>query len=280
MIRFLLRKFFYDLWDNLFKAVLINLVFLCILVLAVTVPPLLVFPLLGAAAFVVLVFFAFVYVCAAALVLKEVSGYRSFGAGDFFGAFKSAWRSGLVLSGLFLAGFFLIRFAIPFYLALGGLAGAAVAAICFWTAITLAGAFQFFPAVFSRLEKRPLKAVKKCLIIFFDNIPFSFFSLFFTAVLSFPVIFFPAFPLLYLDEALRLRLLKYDWLEARASAANAASATSAASATNAAGEETAGGPLPGNGKRRGKIPWGEILAEEMEKTGKRTWKDFVFPWRS
>jgi MFS family permease len=247
----------YDLWDNLFKIILLNLGFLCLVVLVLTVPSWPAFyPLLGAAAFVVLVFFAFVYLCAAAFVLKEVSGYRSFGAGDFFGALKSAWRSGLVLGGLFLAGFFVVRFAIPFYLALGGIAGAVFAAICFWTVVVLAGAFQFLPAVFSRLEKRPLKAVKKCLMIFFDNVAFSFFSLFFIGVLSLPVIFFPAFPLLYLDEALRLRLLKYDRFPVP--------------------EDKADGD-PKAGKR--KIPWNEILAEEMEKTGKRTWKDFVFPWR-
>ena len=261
VIRFLLRKFLYDLWDNLFKIVLLNLGFLCLVVLALTVPSWLSFyPLLGAAAFVVLVFFAFVYVCAAAFVLKEASDYRSFGAGDFFRAFKSAWRSGPVLSGFFLAGLFLIRFAVPFYLALGGLAGAVFAAVCFWTAVTLAGAFQFFPSIFSRLEKRPVKAVKKCLMIFFDNVPFSFFSLFFIIVLSLPVIFFPAFPLLYLDEALRLRLLKYDRLPAPEDKAD-------------------GDSVPAGGEKSRKIPWNEILAEEMEKTGKRTWKDFVFPWR-
>jgi hypothetical protein len=256
MIRFLLRKFFYDLWDNLFKMMLLNLGFLGLVVLAVTVPSFLAFyPPLGLAAFAVLVVAAFVYVCAAALVLKEASDYRSFGAGDFFRALKPACRFGLVLGSLFLAGFFLVRFAIPFYLALGGLPGLAFAAVCFWTAVTLAGAFQFLPAVFSRLEKRPLKALKKCLIIFFDNAPFSLFSLFFVIVLSIPVIFFPAFPLLYLDEALRLRLFKYDWLPAPEN-----------------------GKLPESGKQ--KVPWKEILADEMEKTGKRGWKDFVFPWRS
>jgi MFS family permease len=258
MIRFLLRKFFYDLWDNLFKVILLNLGFLGTVVLALTAPSLLAFyPPLSLAVFAVLVFAAFVYVCAAALVLKEASDYRSFGAVDFFAALKPACRSGLVLGGLVLAGFFLVRFAIPFYLALGGLVGVVFAAVCFWTVVTLAVAFQFLPAVFSRLEKRPLRAVKKCLIFFFDNTPFSLFSFFFVIFLLLPVIFFPAFPLLYLDEALRLRFLKYDRLPAKA---------------------TEDGKLPKGGKQ--KIPWNEILAEEMEKTGKRNWKDFVFPWRS
>jgi hypothetical protein len=266
MIRFLLRKFFYDLWDNLFKVILLNMGFLGIVALALTAPSLPVFyPPLSLAVFVVIVFAAFVYVCAAARSLKEASDYRSFGAGDFFAALKPACRSGLVLGCLFFAEFFLIRFAIPFYLALG-LAGIVFAAVCFWTAVILAAAFQFLPAVFARLEKRPLKALKKCLGFFFDNIPFSFFSLFFTVVLSLPVIFFPAFPLLYLDEALRLRLLKYD----RPSACETGGATEA---------EDTGKAVFAGGKKSRKIPWKEILAGEMEKTGKRSWKDFVFPWR-
>ncbi|MDR1506484.1 MAG: hypothetical protein LBI67_05215 [Treponema sp.] len=258
MIRFLLRKFFYDLWDNLFKLMLLNMGFLGILVLAFTVPPFLDFiPALGTAAFAVLIFAVIVYLCAAALALKSVSDYRSFDAGDFFGSLKPACLPALVLSLLFLVVFFLVRFAVPFYLAQGTLPGIAFAAVCFWTALIFSGAFQFFPAVFSRLEKRPVKAAGKCLLIFFDNIPFSLFSLFFAAVLSIPVIFSPAFPLLYLDQALRLRLLKYDWLEAEAGTEH----------------------VPKEGNKRRKIPWREILAGEMEKTGRRDWKDFVFPWR-
>jgi hypothetical protein len=263
MIRFLLRKFFYDLWDNLFKIILLNLGFLCVIVLALSAVSFSAFyPPLSAALFVVFVFFAFIYLCAAALVLKEASNYRSFDAGDFFGAFRPACLPGLILGCLFFAGFFLVRFAVPFYFAWGSFAGVVFAALCFWTLLVLAGAFQFFPAVFSRLEKRPWKAVKKCLLIFFDNVPFSFFSLFFVSVLSLPLIFFPAFPLLYLDEGLRLRLLKYDWLEARKP-----------------DEKAAGGTVSTSGEKNRNIPWKEILAGEMEKTGKRTWKDFMFPWR-
>ena len=59
----------------------------------------------------------------------------------------------------------------------------------------------------------------------------------------------PAGALLYLDEALRLRLLKYDWLEANP------------------------------GADRKKIPWDALLIEEREKTGVRTLKNLIFPWK-
>jgi hypothetical protein len=53
--------------------------------------------------------------------------------------------------------------------------------------------------------------------------------------------------LLFLDEALRIRLLKYDWLEAN----------------------------PG----RKKIPWNTLLEDDREKTGSRSIKGLIFPWK-
>jgi hypothetical protein len=55
--------------------------------------------------------------------------------------------------------------------------------------------------------------------------------------------------LLFLDEALRLRIFKYDWLEANPDA------------------------------NRRKIPWEALLIEEREKTGNRTLKGLIFPWK-
>jgi hypothetical protein len=60
--------------------------------------------------------------------------------------------------------------------------------------------------------------------------------------------------LLFLDEALRLRLLKYDWLEANPAAD------------------------PAQARKR-KIPWDEILIDERERTGTRSFKSFIFPWK-
>jgi hypothetical protein len=59
----------------------------------------------------------------------------------------------------------------------------------------------------------------------------------------------PAGVILYLDEALRLRLLKYNWLEENPQA------------------------------NRRKIPWDALLIEERERTGTRTFRNFIFPWK-
>ncbi|MDR2103555.1 MAG: hypothetical protein LBP42_05565, partial [Treponema sp.] len=59
----------------------------------------------------------------------------------------------------------------------------------------------------------------------------------------------PAGILLYLDEAVRLRIFKYDWLEAN----------------------------PGENRR--KVPWDALLIDDREKTGTRSLKSFIFPWK-
>jgi hypothetical protein len=59
----------------------------------------------------------------------------------------------------------------------------------------------------------------------------------------------PAGALLFLDEAFRLRLLKYDYLEANPDA------------------------------NRKQIPWDALLIDERERTGTRTLRNFIFPWK-
>jgi hypothetical protein len=99
------------------------------------------------------------------------------------------------------------------------------------------------------------QALKKTFLICFDNPLFCIFSLLhntlllaLSALLAF-LLPGPAGILLYLDEALRLRLLKYDWLEAN--------------------------PRP----PRGKIPWDLLLTDEREKTGSRSLRNLIFPWK-
>jgi hypothetical protein len=66
------------------------------------------------------------------------------------------------------------------------------------------------------------------------------------------------------NVALKLRLVKYDWLEARGDSVEAG--------------ETAG-PLRGIFGRGRAVPWKELLAEEAELVGKRTLKGMIFPWK-
>jgi hypothetical protein len=118
---------------------------------------------------------------------------------------------------------------------------------------------QFFFAIRARLDTKITKIIKKCFIIFFDNPGFALFSLIYslvTLVLSLLLALLlpgPAGILLFLDEALRLRLLKYDWLEAN--------------------------PPDETVTKRRAIPWDAILIDEREKTGTRSLKNLIFPWK-
>jgi hypothetical protein len=112
---------------------------------------------------------------------------------------------------------------------------------------------QFYLPGRDRLGSGPLTIIKKCFFIFFDN---TLFCILVGAVslailaLSLPLFMLlpgPAGLLLFLDEALRLRLLKYDWLEEH----------------------------PGHRK----IPWDILIQDEREKTGNRSLKGLIFPWK-
>jgi hypothetical protein len=197
----------------------------------------------------------FVYLSAAALSLKTISDYGNFGFADFLANLKTAWPAGLVLGAFAFLAIILCTTVIPFYLSMKSMMGLMLAAIVFWTLVTAVLALQFFFAIRSRLDARLVGAVKKCFIIFFDNPMFCIFSLIhntFVLILSLFVAFLfpgPAGILLFLDEGLRLRLMKYDWLELNPEA------------------------------NRRKIPWDAILIEEQEKTGTRSLKNFIFPWK-
>jgi hypothetical protein len=256
MIGFLIKKNFFDLWDNLFRVALLNLGFIASLAIPVFLPPLLAaFPVLGLGVLFIGILWCFVYLSAAALCLKSVSDYGAFGFADFFANLKLIWPLGLIAGALVFVCYLLITMVIPFYLAMNSMVGLLLAALIFWTLVVAALSLQFFFAVRSRLDTKLTKIVKKCFIIFFDNPGFALFvfisNLFMLVISVFLAFLFPgpAGILLYLDEALRLRLLKYDWLEANPDA------------------------------NRKQIPWDAILIDERERTGTRSLKSFIFPWK-
>ena len=256
MIGFLIKKNFFDLWDNLFKVALINIGFIASLSFPVFVPTLLGgLPALGMAALLIGILWCFVYLSAAALSLKTLSDYGNFGFADFFNNLKIVWPAGLVLGAIVFLGVILVTVVLPFYLSMGSMIGLLLGAVIFWTLVVAVLALQFFFAVRARLDTKITKVIKKCFIIFFDNPLFCIFTLIHNAVILAVSVFLaflfpgPAGILLFLDEGLRLRLLKYDWLEANPEA------------------------------NRRQIPWDALLIDERERTGTRSLKSFIFPWK-
>jgi len=259
MIGFLLRKTLYDLWDNMFRIVLLNLGFAIAAAIPIFLPQLAVrffnsvILEIGLSAIGILV--CSVYLATAAFSLKSISDYGSFGFGDFFGNIKKALPAGLVMGFFVFLLFLVATIVIPFYLGMGSTIGLGLAALVFWVTIFALLSFQFYFTVYVRLGSKIRKSFKKCMIISMDNSGFSLFILLHNiAALAISIVFAFMFPgpagiLLYLDEALRLRLLKYDYLEANPDA------------------------------NRRKIPWDALLIEEREKTGTRSLKNFIFPWK-
>jgi len=259
MIGFLIRKTFYDLWDNLFRILLINLGFIALTAVPVFLPKLASLfvnsPALemGLAALGVII--CMVYLSAAAYSLKTISDYGSFGFVDFFQGFKTAWPSGLVMGIFIIVLFLMIRVVIPFYMSIESVIGLLIGMFVFWAVVFAVLSFQFYFTVYARLSSNMKKAFKKCMLISLDNSGLAVFVLLHNIVgMVFSVFLVFLFPgpagaILYLDEALRLLLLKYDWLEANP------------------------------GADRKKIPWDELLIEEREKTGTRTLKNLIFPWK-
>ena len=256
MIGFLIKKNFFDHWDNLFKVAIINIGFIVSLLVPIYLPTLLTsVPVLGMGVLFIGILWCCVYLSAAAASLKVISDYGNFGFADFFTNLRIVWPAGLVFGAFVFLGYILCTVVMPFYLSMGSMLGLFLWAVILWTLIVGVLALQFFFAVRSRLDTKLRKVVKKCFIIFFDNPLFCVFSLIHSAaVLALSALLAFLFPgpagvLLFLDEGLRLRLLKYDWLEANPEA------------------------------DRRKIPWDALLIEEREKTGTRSLKSFIFPWK-
>jgi hypothetical protein len=260
MIGFLLKKTFFDLWDNAFRLLLLNAGFgLSILFFTLVHRLLEVFSPLPAAVsgslFFLGVFWCSTYLAAAAFCVKNISDYAAFGFSDFFSAFRFVWTSGLACGAYVFAAVINFIFIIPFYLLVNSTAGLFAASFVFWVTTASAVIFQYFFAVRVRLGIKITKAVKKCVLLFIDN-PLFFIGTMLLSILFLAVSVIAAFLLpgpagvtLFIDEALRLRLLKYDWLERN------------------------------GGSSRGYIPWDKILTEEREKTGGRSLRGLIFPWK-
>jgi len=256
MLGFLVKKNFFDLWDNVFKIILINSGFIVFLSFSLFIPPLFAqVPFMGIAVRLIGFLWCFVYLAAAALSLKTISDYSNFGFADFLGNLKIMWPAGLFFGICVFTGYIVFAMVIPFYLGMNSLPGLLLATIFFWLMIVAILSLQFFFAIRSRLDTNLLKVTKKCFIIFFDNPIFCVFTFIHNLVvllLSGFVAFLvpgPAGMLLFLDEGLRVRLMKYDWLEANPDA------------------------------NRRKIPWDTILVDEQEKTGTRSLRSLMFPWK-
>ncbi|HAE21965.1 MAG TPA: hypothetical protein DCG47_06530 [Spirochaetaceae bacterium] len=256
MIGFLLKKSFYGLWDNLYRLAMINVGFIVTVILPLMASAALAsIPALSIAIALACLFWVGLYLTATSRAVSAFVDGRSFGFADFFGELRSGLKTGALVALFGLALVLVVLIVIPFYAAMNSALGIFIAALSFWALLFGVLGLQFFLPFRSRMDGGARKLAKKSFLILLDNTGFALVTALYTLLLSALSLFFvflipgPAGVLLVLDESLRLRLLKYDYLEAHPQA------------------------------DRRKLPWNDILEEEREKTGTRSLRNLIFPWK-
>jgi len=259
MIFFLMKKAFFDGWDNLIRVVLLNLGFLVIIALIMTLP-FLPFVTSLVMAFVLAIpglLLFFLYLGFISHLLRDLSDYKTPEYKESFEVFKKNFKNYLFFGLINIVVIILTSISFPFYLRMGGIMGSLGAGLIFWVVFIWLGSIQYFFPLQSRMGGGIVKNIKKSVLFFLDNPGFSLFlmiySLLLTALSVATAMLIPGITgvLLLHQDAVRLRLYKYDFLEEQ-----------------------------GNPTSRGvKIPWDALMADDRESVGPRSLKGMIFPWK-
>jgi uncharacterized membrane protein YesL len=256
MFGFLIKKAFFDMWDNLFRVVILNLGYIICASGIIFLPGLLVSVVpLSVAVLVICVVILFVYTGAASQVARDIADYGTPGFRDFWGYVKRTALGSALFGVIIAVQVAVLWFAFQFYSNLNSIVGFLAMAFIFWVAVlwTLASVY-FFP-VQSRLNTDIRKVIRKMLLLFFDNTLFTLGlvlgSLIVLVISAFTAFLLPGIAtiLVWLNVALKVRMYKYDYLEQHPEA------------------------------NRRKIPWDALLIDDRERVGKRTLRGMIFPWK-
>lgn len=197
----------------------------------------------------------------------KIADYESAEIKPFFTSLKTCIKDG-ILYGIVLFAVLLVSAAgIIFYFrpvsgATLPFIGLMAGSVFFWIMLTIISALFWYPSLRAIMHNPFKKSIKKCFIILFDNIGscvvlgiYNFFLLIISIVM---VGFAPGLGGIGLSRVnfLRILLKKYDYLEIA--------------------EKEAAGKKP---VFRNKIPWQELLKEDIEITGSRSIKSFFMPWK-
>ena len=269
MISFFLKKNFCDIWDNFFYIVVCNFfliitVFISGFLLTMTLELSSQFNSNTLCVFVIIIFDCFLLSLIYFSNGKNASRIANFDFPryvDFFSGFRNTFVDAIFLG--FFEGILIctVIVSLPYYFLkweeTNKLLYAVFAAAIFWFLIATLFALQWFLGVKTTLGGSFFKCLKKCYILFFDNLGFTI-VLFGvnTANVLITILTFGLFPSLAgiavtNTNAFRLILQKYHWLENHDKLFQA--------------------------KNR-KIPWNELLAEDKHTLGNRTLKGLFFPW--
>ena len=260
MYLFFIKKNFYDSWDNMLTLIVVNIV-----VMAASLGLLsLIYALHRSTSLVIALIILFgivmsILALAAGEIASSAANFGSAHIADFFRAIPSCIadgiRFGLVLAVVGAASYV----CIPFYFVQKTLPAMFIGSMFVWLVIFTLLSLQWFVAIRSLLHNNFRKCIKKCFLIFFDNIWFSLFmaayTFFLTALSVFLLGLLPSLSGIAMAQvnAFRLRLYKYDYYEAH--------------------------PELKTPKEKRCIPWDELLQNDKETLGPRSFKSLIFPWK-
>ena len=258
MIGFLIKKAFFDMWDNLLRVFVINIGFIALasplmLIMTGAAPAL---PSWAVWLVVAVNLLALgLFTGAVSEMVKEMVDYQSTGLDSFISGLRATYRSSLIFTTVNILLAYVLVVGWNFYSSQGSLIGLGGNVVLSWIAIAWLMIGQLSFPVMSRLDKRPLQVLRKSGLILLDN---TFFMIVVTvgaalitaasAVVAGMILGFTTL-LIWYHAALKLRLLKYDYLEEK----------------------------PEADRRR--IPWDALLVEERERVGARSLRGMIFPWK-
>jgi uncharacterized membrane protein YesL len=256
MFGFLIKKTFFDMWDNMFRILIMNIGFDLIiayfLIVIQFLSPLLV---LFLPAVFIGIALLFIFIGAVSKMTADIADSKQVGFADFWAGLKESYPSSLLIA-VCVSGFILVvTIAFSFYGSLQSIAGPLAIGFLFWVTVVMVLAFQFVFPIQSRMDRKLRKIIKKSFLVLLDNPGFSFgMAAGSLVIFAFSLPFFFILPglstiQLFWNVGLKLRLYKYDYLEQNPTA------------------------------NRRKIPWDALLINDREKVGKRTLKGMIFPWK-
>ncbi len=258
MIAFCIKKAFFDLWDNLLVIALLNLGFIAIFALILSATNLLAAIDTFLVAFLtptLAIMGATLYLGGVSLATRDMANYETPEFREILRYFKQALPVSAVLGLIYVVQFFVTSVAFPFYVQIDNIFGLGAIVFLFWASIIWLLASQFYLPIYTRLDRSPKKILRKCFLVFFDNTGFAVvmaIGVALLSVVSLPLAMLipgPAGVMMWLQSGFKLRLLKYDYLEANPQA------------------------------DRRSIPWDQLLFEDRDKVGTRTLRGMIFPWK-
>ncbi|MGI6466345.1 MAG: hypothetical protein ACOXZZ_01925 [Sphaerochaetaceae bacterium] len=256
MFSFFIKKSFFDGWDNILSLLLYNFINIA-----------LIFALYFGITFLGIIFSLGLIIIILTLALNSI--YQAIisiimkGYVDYKRVDKESFKTSLFkIKGHIISHFIiqlgaitLVTIVLPFYLSFKTIFFYVISILFIWLLVfTMMALFYFYPLALIMDKDRPLKSLKKSFVVVVDNLFFTLgFGVYHLVNFIISLFFATLIPgvsgvALSRHVAMKILMKKYDFLE----------------------------EFP---EQRKELDWYELLYEEDQLVGKRTFKGTIFPWK-